>query len=123
MWVCYTAGVSALVFVLINKFTIYFIFSNIDNNSVINNLMGNDMTDTNTSAQSASDQLAAAQKAQAELNAKIEALLTQTREEDLATVKRLITTHSFSATDLRSVMKAKSSRTAPRKSTSRRRKI
>jgi len=81
------------------------------------------MTDTNTSAQSASDQLAAAQKAQAELNAKIEALLTQTREEDLATVKRLITTHSFSATDLRSVMKAKSSRTAPRKSTSRRRKI
>ena len=34
------------------------------------------MTDTNSSAQSASDQLAAAQKAQAELAAKIEALLT-----------------------------------------------
>lgn len=80
-------------------------------------------TNTYSSSQSAGDQLAAAQKAQAELAAKIDALLTQTREEDLATVKRLITTHSFSATDLRSVMKAKSSRSAPRKSTSRRRKV
>ena len=85
--------------------------------------MGNDMTDMNTSSQSASDQLAAAQKAQAELTAKIEALLTQTREEDLATVKRLITSHSFSATDLRGVLKAKASRSTPRKSASRRRKI
>ena len=80
-------------------------------------------TNTYSSSQSAGDQLAAAQKAQAELAEKIDALLTQTREEDLATVKRLITTHSFSATDLRSVMKAKSSRSAPRKSTSRRRKV
>ena len=55
------------------------------------------MTEMTSSSQSASDQLAAAQKAQAELNAKIEALLTQTREEDLATVKRLITTLSFRA--------------------------
>lgn len=77
----------------------------------------------NDVTKSASQMLEDAQKAQAELNAKIEALLTQTREEDLATVKRLITTHSFSATDLRSVMKAKSSRSAPRKSTSRRRKV
>lgn len=70
----------------------------------------------------ASNQLAAAIKAQAELTAKIEALLTQTRKEDLATVKQLISTHGFSQTDLRSVLKAKASRTTPRKSTSRRRK-
>lgn len=78
--------------------------------------------DNTSSVPNASSQLAAAIKAQAELNAKIEALLTQTREEDLATVKQLISTHGFSQTDLRSVLKAKTSRSTPRKSTSRRRK-
>ena len=84
--------------------------------------MSEQMTSGISASQSASDQLAAAQKAQAELAAKIEALLTQTREEDLATVKRLISTHGFSTTDLRSVLKSRSSRSTPRKSSSRRRK-
>lgn len=86
--------------------------------------MGNFMSDLDNTppVPNASNQLAAAIKAQAELTAKIEALLTQTREEDLATVKQLISTHGFSQTDLRSVLKAKASRTTPRKSTSRRRK-
>ena len=71
---------------------------------------------------SASQQLADAQKAQAELTAKIEALLTQTREEDLATAKRLIKTHSFTATDLKPELKTRGTTRTPRKSTTRGRK-
>jgi hypothetical protein len=76
------------------------------------------MSDSN----SASQQLAEAQRAQAELTAKIEALLTQTRKEDLATAKRLIKTHSFTATDLKPELKMRGVTRTPRKSATRGRK-
>jgi len=47
-------------------------------------------------------------------------LLAQVREADLADVIKKISDHKFTATDLRSVLKAKGARkTAPRKSTAR----
>jgi hypothetical protein len=55
----------------------------------------------------ANEQLAAAVKAAAEANAKVEELKKQSRDADLATVRELIKTHSFSPTDLRGVLKAK----------------
>jgi len=76
------------------------------------------MSDSN----SASQQLAEAQRAQEELSAKIEALLKQTREEDLATTKRLIKTHGFTATDLKPELKTRGVTRTPRKSVSRGRK-
>ena len=57
---------------------------------------------------SASQQLIEAQKAQAELSTKIEALLKQTRDEDLATVKRIIKTHGFTANDFKPELKTRS---------------
>jgi hypothetical protein len=76
------------------------------------------MSDSN----SASQQLAAAQRAQEELSAKIEALLSQTREEDLATAKRIIKTHGFTVTDLKPELKTRIAAKAPRKSVGRGRK-
>jgi hypothetical protein len=57
---------------------------------------------------SASQQLIEAQKAQAELSTKIEALLKQTRDEDLATAKRIIKTHGFTANDFKPELKTRS---------------
>ena len=66
----------------------------------------------------ATEQLALAQKQQAELAAQIEALLKQTRDEDLATAKRVIKAHGFTASDLKPELKTRtSSRSTPRKST------
>jgi predicted metal-dependent phosphotriesterase family hydrolase len=48
----------------------------------------------------ASEQLAEAQKQQADLAAKVEALLKQTRDEDLKTAKQLIERHGFLQKDL-----------------------
>jgi flagellar biosynthesis/type III secretory pathway protein FliH len=76
------------------------------------------MSDSKT----ASQQLADAQRAQEELAAKIEALLQQTREEDLATAKRLIKTHGFTATDLKPELKTRAVAKTPRKSAGRGRK-
>jgi hypothetical protein len=76
------------------------------------------MSDSKT----ASQQLADAQRAQEELSAKIEALLSQTREEDLATAKRLIKTHGFTATDLKPELKTRAVTKTPRKSAGRPRK-
>jgi hypothetical protein len=56
---------------------------------------------------SPSQLLAEAQKQQEELANKIQDLLKQTRDEDLATVKRLVKTHSFTATDLKDVLKTR----------------
>jgi hypothetical protein len=71
-----------------------------------------------------SEQLAEAQKQQAEANARVDALLKQTREEDLATAKRVIKLHGFTATDLRPELKATrgaaAKKAATPKSTSRR---
>jgi len=55
----------------------------------------------------ASEQLAAAIKAAEDAAAKVEELKKVSRDADLETVKTLIKTHSFSPTDLRSVLKAK----------------
>lgn len=78
------------------------------------------MADTMT----ASQLLADAQKQQAEINAKVDALLKQTRDEDLATAKRVITLHGFTATDLRPALKTTrgtaAKKAAATKSTSRR---
>ena len=49
-----------------------------------------------------------AQKQQEALSAKIADLLKQTRDEDLATVKRLCKTHGFTATDLKDSLKTRS---------------
>lgn len=76
------------------------------------------MSDSN----SASQQLAEAQKTQAELTSKIDALLKQTRDEDLATAKRIIKTHSFTATDLKPELKTRGVTRTPRKSATRGRK-
>jgi hypothetical protein len=76
------------------------------------------MSDSN----SASQQLATAQKEQAELTAKIEALLKQTRDEDLATAKRVIKTHGFTATELKPELKTRGATKTPRKSAGRPRK-
>lgn len=75
-------------------------------------------------SKSASELLAEALKAQEENAAKIEALLKQTREEDLATAKRLIKTHGFTQSDLKPELKTRGvGRTAtPRKSTRRKSK-
>ena len=72
-------------------------------------------------SKSASELLAEALKAQEENNAKIDALLKQTREEDLATTKRLIKTHGFTQSDLKPELKTRGAgRTpTPRKSTRR----
>ncbi len=66
-------------------------------------------------------QLAETEKQLSELTAKVEALRTQTREEDLATAKLLIKTHSFTATDLRPELKAaRSASTATKKASPKR---
>ena len=75
-----------------------------------------------SNSSSASQQLAEAQRAQEELAAKIEALLSQTREEDLATAKRLIKTHGFTVTDLKPELKTRGATKTPRKSVGRGRK-
>lgn len=59
----------------------------------------------------ANEQLAAAVKAAAEANAKVEELKNATKEADLQTVKDLIKLHGFGPTDLRGVLKAKRKRT------------
>ena len=74
------------------------------------------MSDT----KSAGQQLADAIKALETASAQVEALKKQTRAEDLATVKRLCETHSFTQTDLRGSLKTKTTPRTPRKSTSRR---
>lgn len=68
----------------------------------------------------ANEQLAAAVKAAAEANAKVEELKQATKEADLQTVKDLIKLHGFGPTDLRGVIKAKrkkSTTTAAKKTT------
>lgn len=71
-------------------------------------------------AKSTSQQLADAIKALETAAAQVESLKKESREKDLATVKELITTHAFTPTDLRGILKAKTASRAPRKSTSRR---
>ncbi len=71
-------------------------------------------------AKSASQQLADAIKALESAAAQVEALKKESREKDLATVKELITTHGFTQTDLRGILKTKTATRTPRKSTSRR---
>lgn len=56
------------------------------------------------------------------LEEKIDALRKETREADLATVKRLCELHGFTATDLRGSLKVKGATKTPRKSTGRGRK-
>jgi hypothetical protein len=51
------------------------------------------------------EQLAETEKQLTALTEKVEALRKQTREEDLATAKLLIKTHSFTATDLKPELK------------------
>jgi len=58
----------------------------------------------------ANEQLAAAVKAAAEANAKVEELKKATKAADLQTVKDLIKLHGFGPTDLRGVLKAKRKR-------------
>jgi hypothetical protein len=67
----------------------------------------------------ANEQLAAAVKAAAEANAKVEELKKATKEADLQTVRDLIKLHGFGPTDVRSVLKAKrkKSTTAAKKTT------
>ena len=65
----------------------------------------------------ANDQLAAALKAAAEANAKVEKLKKQSRDADLETVRSLIKTHGFGPTDLRGVLKAKRKRSANKTTT------
>lgn len=62
-------------------------------------------------AKSPSQLLVEAQKQQEELTNKINELLKQTRDEDLSTVKRLVKTHGFTATDLKDVLKTRSTTT------------
>ena len=72
------------------------------------------MTDTKSAAQ----QLEEAKKQQEELAAKIDALLEQTRAEDLKAAKELIARHQFSVTDLKPELKTRVAKaTTPRKST------
>ena len=71
----------------------------------------------------ANEQLEIAQKKQAELATQIEALLKETRDEDLANAKHIIKKHGFTASDLKPELKTRAaSRSTPRKSTSTRRK-
>lgn len=71
----------------------------------------------------ASEQLAEAIAQMEKSAALVEQLKEATRAEDLETVKRLVATHGFTQTDLRSVLKTKTTRTAtPRKSTRRKSK-
>lgn len=70
------------------------------------------MSDNKTAGQQLADAIAQMERA----SQLVEELKKQTREEDLATVKKLIETHGFTQTDLRSVLKAKRA-TTPRKST------
>jgi hypothetical protein len=51
------------------------------------------------------EQLAETEKQLTALTEKVEALRKQTREEDLATAKKLIKTHSFTTSDLRPELK------------------
>jgi len=55
----------------------------------------------------ASEQLAAAIKAAEDANAKVESLKKQSREEDLATCKRLIEMHGFLQKDLTPELKTR----------------
>ena len=65
----------------------------------------------------ASQQLAETQKQLEQLRAREEELLKQTRDEDLETVKRLIKTHGFTQTQLRSCFGKGTRSSSPRKST------
>ena len=65
----------------------------------------------------ASQQLAETQKQLEELRAREEELLKQTRDEYLETVKRLIKTHGFTQTQLRSCFGKGTRSSMPRKST------
>ncbi len=77
------------------------------------------MNDNKTASAQLAEAIAAAEKAAA----LVEQLKEATRAEDLETVKRLIGTHGFTQTDLRSVLKAKTTRSStPRKSTRRKTK-
>ena len=60
-----------------------------------------------TEIKSPSQLLAEAQKQQEELSQKIQDLLKQTRDDDLSTVKRLVKTHGFTVTDLKDVLKTR----------------
>ena len=72
------------------------------------------MSDNKTAA----EQLEEAKKQQEELAAKIDALLKQTREDDLKTAKELIARHQFTVTDLKPELKTRAAKSAtPRKST------
>jgi len=75
-------------------------------------------------AKTAGQQLAEKQKAIEALHAEVKALKQQTRDEDLATVKRLCETHGFTQTDLRGSLKTKGTgkTSTPRKSTRRKTK-
>jgi len=65
----------------------------------------------------ANEQLAAAVKAAADANAKVEELKKKSRDADLETVKSLIKTHGFGQTDLRGVLKAKRKRSSTKTAT------
>ena len=72
------------------------------------------MSDNKTAA----EQLEEAKKQQEELTAKIDALLEQTRADDLKTAKELIARHAFTVTDLKPELKTRAAKAAtPRKST------
>ena len=64
------------------------------------------MSETKT----ASEQLAEAMKAAEDAAARVKALKQQTRDEDLKTVKALITTHAFEASDLKPALKQRRSK-------------
>ncbi|WP_396189355.1 hypothetical protein [Flavobacterium sp.] len=74
------------------------------------------MSDNKTAAQ----QLDEAKKQQEELAAKIDALLEQTRAEDLKTAKELIARHAFTVTDLKPELKTRLTKTTTAKKPTRR---
>ena len=72
------------------------------------------MSDNKTAA----EQLEEAKKQQQELTAKIDALLKQTRVDDLKVAKELIERHQFTVTDLKPELKTRTTKSStPRKST------
>lgn len=74
------------------------------------------MSDNKTAA----EQLAEAKKQQEELIAKIDALLQQTREDDLKTAKELIARHAFTVTDLKPELKTRATKAPAAKKATRR---
>ena len=71
------------------------------------------MSDTKTASQQLAEAIAAMEKSAA----LVEELKEQTRAEDLETVKRLIKTHGFTQTQLRSCFGKGTRSSSPRKST------